>query len=348
MERLTEDLMNSWTEGGHDVVCYTTPPPSGAHFERSDVVIRALPGRSGHYSAGWRRRVRQTVRPEDHDVILGVSSGAASLAGHAGRTPVVMQAHGTALAEIRTKLAGPTARGLAGVAKNCINLASDLRTYRRYDGLVAIGRGVASDLQSVPRPVRPRDVQVIVNGVPSFIEPGVERAHGDTEHVVFVGRLKREKGVDLLLRAAQARAWRVSVAGDGPEEQGLRALAGQLDLEHRVEFLGSVSRDEVGALMTTADVVVVPSRRREGLPLVALEALVLGRRLVVSEQAAQSIPAGHGLVKTARATAEDLGAAVDEVLSQPVPAPEPAFRIEECAASYIKYFERLRRKQAAR
>src|SRR5207244_8411694 len=67
---------------------------------------------------------------------------------------------------------------------------------------------------------------------------------------VCVGRLEYQKGIDVLLRAlalarADAANLYVLVVGRGPLERPLRALAGQLDLESRVRFLGW--RDDVPA-----------------------------------------------------------------------------------------------------
>lgn len=95
--------------------------------------------------------------------------------------------------------------------------------------------------------------------------------------VVCVGRLTRQKGQDLLLRSWPAvrdavAGARLVLVGNGPDEAGLRALAGP-----DVVFTGH--REDVGALLSAADVVVVPSRW-EGAPLVTLEAMAAARPVV--------------------------------------------------------------------
>jgi glycosyltransferase involved in cell wall biosynthesis len=104
----------------------------------------------------------------------------------------------------------------------------------------------------------------------------------DDPLLVLVGRLTRQKGVDVALRAlARLRSAhptaRLVVAGDGPEARGLRELASTLGLDGAVRWLGAVG--DPLPLLAAADVVLMPSRA-EGLPRVALEAAALGRPVV--------------------------------------------------------------------
>ena len=92
---------------------------------------------------------------------------------------------------------------------------------------------------------------------------------------LFCGRLSPEKGADLLgliLAELQALsgAGRLFVAGAGQLAPGVAAMAD-------AQLLGQ--RDDAAALLAAADVVLMPSRR-EGLPMVALEAAAVGTPLV--------------------------------------------------------------------
>jgi glycosyltransferase involved in cell wall biosynthesis len=89
----------------------------------------------------------------------------------------------------------------------------------------------------------------------------------------FVGRLHKQKGVDLLIRAfalllRRSADYLLVVAGDGPQRGYLRALARQFGVSERVKFLG-VCRN-VPEVMATFDVGAVPSRH-EPFGRVALE-----------------------------------------------------------------------------
>lgn len=97
------------------------------------------------------------------------------------------------------------------------------------------------------------------------------------------GRLVERKGFDLALRAvARLRdrlPARLSIAGTGEEEENLRRLCRELELEERVEFLGQVQPAGIPGLLDAASMVLIPSSA-EGLPLVAMEALSRARPVV--------------------------------------------------------------------
>jgi glycosyltransferase involved in cell wall biosynthesis len=85
-----------------------------------------------------------------------------------------------------------------------------------------------------------------------------------------MGRLHADKGFDVLLRAiALLPRGHVYLAGAGPEEAALRALAAELGITARVSFLGW--RRDIGALLAAADIFICSSRH-EPLGNIVLEA----------------------------------------------------------------------------
>jgi colanic acid/amylovoran biosynthesis glycosyltransferase len=80
---------------------------------------------------------------------------------------------------------------------------------------------------------------------------------------------------------AEGRAVRVTIVGDGPLRGVLAAQVGHSGLEEVVTFAGSVSRDGLRRAIDDSHAVVVPSRR-EGLGLVALDAIDRGRPVIAS------------------------------------------------------------------
>ena len=113
--------------------------------------------------------------------------------------------------------------------------------------------------------------------------------------LLFVGRLAAQKGVDVLLRALAEipGAWRLRIAGDGPERERLTAISASLGLAERVEFLGWAQRDELPALYRSADIFVFPSYD-EGMPNVVLEALASGLPIVATRIAGTEQLVQHG------------------------------------------------------
>ncbi len=104
-------------------------------------------------------------------------------------------------------------------------------------------------------------------------------------HILFIGRLTRIKGVDVLIEALRDESGvRLTIAGDGPEREALECLAAACPIS--VEFLGHVNAARRDALLASSDVVVIPSRvlgdRSEGTPVVCLEAMAAGRAVIAS------------------------------------------------------------------
>jgi glycosyltransferase involved in cell wall biosynthesis len=112
----------------------------------------------------------------------------------------------------------------------------------------------------------------------------------DGPFLLFVGRLSRQKGLDLLLaafaRIAHARRdlWLVLVGPDheGYEDQ-VRTMVRQLDLERRVLFTGMLTGERQLAAFVDADLFVLPSYF-ENFGTVTIEALACGLPVVISDQ----------------------------------------------------------------
>jgi glycosyltransferase involved in cell wall biosynthesis len=127
------------------------------------------------------------------------------------------------------------------------------------------------------------DADVAVDVVPCFPTTGDEEpeaASGST--VLFVGRIARNKGLDVLLRAAVDAPFEVEVVGDGWWRRRGERLAEQLGIAERVRFVGWLAGDELAAAYRSAAVVAVPSRWPEPFGLVGIEAMAHGRAVVAS------------------------------------------------------------------
>ena len=108
------------------------------------------------------------------------------------------------------------------------------------------------------------------------------RAASSTRPVIgFVGRLGREKRLDILLRAASSvpAPANVVLCGDGPERPTLEQLAAELGMGGRVEFRGETS--DVAAAYAGMDIVVLTSPREASSNMI-LEAMAAGQAVVVT------------------------------------------------------------------
>jgi glycosyltransferase involved in cell wall biosynthesis len=122
-------------------------------------------------------------------------------------------------------------------------------------------------LADAARALGAREVVVVPEGVAIPSEVGLP---DEPPHVLYVGRLSKEKGVLELAQAAQELP--LVVVGDGPLRARLPASA---------TAVGFVPPAEVGSYLERAAVVVCPSRR-EGYGIVARQALAHGRPVVAS------------------------------------------------------------------
>lgn len=133
--------------------------------------------------------------------------------------------------------------------------------------------------------------EVIHHGIPSSPKASlvdVSKKNPNAICFAYVGRLVIEKGVSVFLRAAYQLAqngfdFRLRILGDGPERQNLENLAHELQLEGRVDFLGSVPMESVGDVLGGADAVVMPSVWEDVAPLVAIEQMMAARLVIASD-----------------------------------------------------------------
>lgn len=101
---------------------------------------------------------------------------------------------------------------------------------------------------------------------------------------VCVGRISEQKGHLILLEAvsllaAQEKAFKVVLVGDGPLRSEIETLIAQLKLHDYIEITGWATNAQVQEHILKAQVMVVPSFA-EGLPVVVMESLALGRPVV--------------------------------------------------------------------
>lgn len=158
------------------------------------------------------------------------------------------------------------------------------RWYLRHvlHGVLVNSRATAQALEAAfPDEMRRLPPRVIYNGVDPAAWPAPPpRAPG--AHLMAVGRLEREKGMDLLLdalallRRSRSRT-RLTLLGDGSQRAALVQQAAALGIADAVDFAGHVP--DVAARLAEADVLVLPSRW-EGFGYVMVEAMLLERPVV--------------------------------------------------------------------
>lgn len=112
---------------------------------------------------------------------------------------------------------------------------------------------------------------------PKATEP-VDKAANSRFNIVYVGQLIPRKGLDFLLQALvplRGQGIQVSLLGDGPMREELKAMSERLSLEDVVKFEGVVPNEELSNYLRHADLHVLPSRF-DGWGAVVNEALMAG------------------------------------------------------------------------
>ena len=121
----------------------------------------------------------------------------------------------------------------------------------------------------------------VENGVP---EPAsVALPNNGEAHLVFAGQLGSRKGVDVLLDSlamldADTPNWRATLAGGG-DAGPFQRQAEAAGIAHKVTLPGWLGEEDVGRLMSSADIFVLPSRA-ENQPIAILEAMARGLPVV--------------------------------------------------------------------
>jgi len=221
----------------------------------------------GHYRS--LKRILRDVRPDiihTHSSKAGVLGRRASLATGVGQR--VHTPH--TFAFLFSAMFSPGKRAIY----RCIESHLGART----DRMVAVSESEAETIRAAGVIAGER-VRVVANGIEAsdwLAGEGLSRAGlGVPESAplaLLAGLLNSAKGQDLAIRALAEpglEQLHLLLAGHGEWQAELQALAVELGTSERVHFLGW--RNDLPALMQTADLVVVPSRW-EGMPYVVLEA----------------------------------------------------------------------------
>jgi len=331
---------------GVDVTVLTTDPsgtwPAEEEIEGIRVRrVRAWPRRLDLYLAPG---IAQLVREGDFDLVH-VQSYHTSVPFYAMRAarqagiPYVLTFHGgghsSPLRHAIRPLQRALLRPLLADAARLVALAEfEVREYGRQMGFP------------------PEKFVMIPNGADLPRVPAAPPAAQDGTLILAVGRLERYKGHQRAVAALphllklQPDA-RLRIVGGGPYEGDLRALAARLGVAERVE-IGAIPPDrrgEMAALMQSAALMVLLSDF-ETHPLAALEALSLGRPVLVADNSGMSELAARGWVTAVptHASPQEIAAAMFAQLQSPLVPPSidlPTW--DDCAAQLLGLYRELTR-----
>lgn len=164
----------------------------------------------------------------------------------------------------------------------------DIIAYKKCEKIIAVSENQANALKGFI-PTFANKILVIHNliDVVGILEKGEstvsETFDSSKFHIVTVGRIAKEKGIDLAVRACAelvekgVRGFQWWIVGGGPEDENIRDMIKQLKLEEYICMTGM--KDNPYPYMKRANLYVQPSRI-EGYPMTILEAMILGRVVI--------------------------------------------------------------------
>ena len=252
------------------------------------IAVERIGGRYG-YAVRVRSAVRSAVRDFAPDVLVEDINKIPLYAPRWAGVPVVA---------LVPHLFGTTAFAEASLPIAAAVWAAERPIPRVYRGCAvqAISHGTARDLTR--RGLRAQDITVIPPGIDhDTYRPGSPSDRSAVPTLLYVGRLKRYKGLDLVLDLLPGLGipdLRFIIAGRGDDEARLRRHADRLPPGARVRFLGHISEEDKIAWLRRAWAVVYPSPK-EGWGLTNVEAAACGTPVVASDSPglSESVHAGH-------------------------------------------------------
>ncbi|MEN6318166.1 MAG: glycosyltransferase [Syntrophaceae bacterium] len=185
--------------------------------------------------------------------------------------------------------------GRSKVLKGLYEMIVGRRIVREASACVAVSSNEIPDLKAHGA------LEEMISIIPNGIDPG-DYVHADDQgfrrryrlpdvpFILFVGRLNRIKGPDLLLdafiRVVRARGIPHHLVFAGPDSGMLGELqvtSVREGVEKRIHFLGYVGDEDKSCAYHAADFLVIPSRQ-EAMSIVVLEAGIAGTPVLLTDQ----------------------------------------------------------------
>jgi len=177
-------------------------------------------------------------------------------------------------------------RGVKGLARLLRGRLEAARLGRRVSFILAIGRGAPEWFQAcgyLRERIYPYGYLMETPERLSF----PERDPNGVLRLLFLGQFIPRKGGDVLLRGlagVAAGPWRLRMVGGGPTKAGWSALADRLGLSPQVELTDAMPHAECMQELEYADLLVLPSTRKEGWGAVVSEALMRGVPAICTDE----------------------------------------------------------------
>jgi glycosyltransferase involved in cell wall biosynthesis len=250
--------------------------------------------------------------------------------------------------------------GRSRLKKRLYNFLVGNRIVRGAAAHIAIAASELPDFSA--HGIAPEHIVIIPNGAPAAL-PARDCAHFLERHglarrrfVLFLGRLSYIKGPDLLLEAYAGVVERlpdVDLVYAGPDDgmlAGLERETARRGLESRVRFTGYLAGADKSCALQACELLAVPSRQ-EAMSIVALEAGVHGKPVLLTDRCGFEEAQRVGGGRVAEAAAASIGRVLAEMTSDPAALAHMGARLqahvrvhytwERAAERHMALFERV-------
>ncbi len=154
-----------------------------------------------------------------------------------------------------------------------------LHCYKKCDKVIAISNSVKNSLLERYGTKYEDKIKVVYNGVDlDKFQNNSKQKSSYTTNIVYVGRLFKAKGVDLLIKSLakipKDRDFVCNIIGDGEERENLESLIQKYDLKDKVVLRGA--QNNVPDWLRESDIFVHPATWEEGFGITIVEAMAAG------------------------------------------------------------------------
>ncbi|MEO5892279.1 MAG: glycosyltransferase family 4 protein [Ferruginibacter sp.] len=115
---------------------------------------------------------------------------------------------------------------------------------------------------------------------PNFTSQPALHASSPQDHFLFIGRLSKEKGIELLLETFSKLPYTLKIAGEGPYKDEVMSYCKRYS---NIVYTGTLSRESINIELQSCTALVFPSIWYEGMPLTIIEAFACGVPVIASK-----------------------------------------------------------------
>lgn len=163
--------------------------------------------------------------------------------------------------------------------ENKLNLYFINKALKKSDLIICVSKAVKETYKKKFH-IKEKKIKVIYNGIPDGFLKGTKNVlKNEQANYIYIGRLEKVKGIDLLIDAfnkvlEKEPNAKLTIVGDGQERRKLEEQAKNLAIWNKVEFTGT--KDSIKKYLDKADIFIYPSVWKEAFGISVVEAMARG------------------------------------------------------------------------